>query len=100
VGEAEAEEFCKALGLNDTITKLEIYVAESHRERCSALWKALADALKSNCTVTHINLDGNRIGAEGAKALADALKRNCMVTHVDLGRNYRKGSKGVGKARR
>ena len=59
VGEAEAEEFCKvgppclegarlrksycqALGLNDTITKLEIKVAESHRARCSALWKARA----------------------------------------------------------
>ena len=59
VGKAEAEEFCKvgppcregaclrescfqALGLNDTITKLEIKVAESHQGigRCSALWKA------------------------------------------------------------
>ncbi|CAE7941950.1 NLRC3, partial [Symbiodinium necroappetens] len=85
VGEAEAEEFCKALGLNDTITKLEIRDAFAHRARCSALWKALADALKSNnCTVTHVNLESNDIGDEGAKALADALKSNCTVTHVNL----------------
>ncbi|CAE7649345.1 NLRC3 [Symbiodinium necroappetens] len=72
VGEAEAEEFCKALGLNDTIAKLEIH--------------ALADALKSNKTVTDISLDGNWIGHEGAKALADSLNsNNCTVTHVNLG---------------
>ena len=57
VGEAEAQEFCKvgppcregachrkscfqALGLNDTITKLEIRIAESHRGRCSALCRS------------------------------------------------------------
>ncbi|CAE7866096.1 NLRC3, partial [Symbiodinium microadriaticum] len=91
VGEAEAEEFCKALGLNDTITKLEIQVAQSHRNRCSALWKALANALKSNCSVTHIDLSdclaGNWIRDQGAKALADALKSNCTVTHVNLEHN-------------
>ncbi|CAE7882240.1 NLRC3, partial [Symbiodinium microadriaticum] len=83
VGEAEAE-FGKALGLNDTITKLEIQVARSHRNRCSALWKALANALKSNCTLTHVYFESNKIGDEGAKALADALKSNCTVTYVNL----------------
>ncbi|CAE7624998.1 NLRC3, partial [Symbiodinium necroappetens] len=37
---------------------------------------ALADALQSNKTVTDINLDGYKIGDEGAKALADALNSN------------------------
>ncbi|CAE7670685.1 Nlrc3, partial [Symbiodinium necroappetens] len=73
VGEAEAEEFCKALGLNDTITKLEI--------------RALADALKSNCTITHVNLYRNDIRGESAKALAHALNSNRTVIRVDLSGN-------------
>eukprot|EP00439_Symbiodinium_sp_Y106_P059479 s1829_g8.t1 len=85
VGEAEAKEFGKALALNDTITELEIKVAEPHRrDGYLALWKALADGLKSNRTVTHIDLGYNRIGVEGAKALADGLKSNRTVTHIDL----------------
>jgi len=111
VGEAEAEEFCKVglpcregaclrkscfqeLGLNDTITKLEIQVAESHQERCSALWEALADALKSNCTVTHVDLSNNWIRDECAKALADALKSNPTIIRIDLAGNAIRG-KGV-----
>ncbi|CAE7295795.1 NLRC3, partial [Symbiodinium sp. KB8] len=94
VGEAEAEEFCKELGLNDTITKLEIQVAESHQERCSALWEALADALKSNCTVTHVDLSNNWIRDECAKALADALKSNPTIIRIDLAGNAIRG-KGV-----
>jgi hypothetical protein len=47
---------------------------------------ALADALKTNTTVTYIDLDRNNIGA-GAVALADALKTNTTVTSIDLRNN-------------
>jgi len=36
--------------------------------------KALAEALKTNYTVTAIDLAYNQIGIEGARALAEALK--------------------------
>ncbi|CAE7483261.1 NLRC3, partial [Symbiodinium necroappetens] len=77
VGEAEAEEFCKALGLNDTITKLEI--------------QALAHALKSNRTVTHVDLSNNWIRDECTKALADALNLNPTVIRIDLADNEIRG---------
>ncbi|CAE7713668.1 NLRC3, partial [Symbiodinium microadriaticum] len=55
--------------------------------------KALADAVESNRTVT-VNLTGSQLGGKGAKALAAALKSNCTVTHVDLqGNNF--GDEGV-----
>jgi hypothetical protein len=43
----------------------------------------LADALKSNMTVTDIHLRSNEIGDEGASALADALITvNTSVTDI------------------
>ena len=36
----------------------------------------LADALKSNKTLTKLNLDGNYIGDTSATSLADALESN------------------------
>ena len=73
-----------------------------------SLCEALADALKCNRSVTHIDLGSNGIRDEGAKAgavqvflqlatstplfpseaLADALKCNRTVTHIDLGYNF------------
>ncbi|KAL0242426.1 hypothetical protein GEMRC1_004989 [Eukaryota sp. GEM-RC1] len=46
--------------------------------------RALAEALKVNTTVTSVVLRDNSIGDEGAKALAEALKVNVTVTSVDL----------------
>jgi hypothetical protein len=37
--------------------------------------------------VTHIYLNDNAIGDEGALAFADALKVNTSVTHINLNRN-------------
>ena len=46
---------------------------------------AVAEILKSNTSVTTVNLDGNKeIGDEGAKALAEALKVNATVGYLDL----------------
>ncbi|KAL0243286.1 hypothetical protein GEMRC1_005847 [Eukaryota sp. GEM-RC1] len=48
---------------------------------------ALAESLKVNASVTSVNLWNNSIGAEGARALADALKVNASVTNIDLSYN-------------
>ena len=45
----------------------------------------VAEILKSNTSVTRVNLRGNKeIGDEGAKALAEALKVNATVEALDL----------------
>ncbi|KAL0242653.1 hypothetical protein GEMRC1_005216 [Eukaryota sp. GEM-RC1] len=48
---------------------------------------ALSDALKVNISVAAINLRNNTIGDQGASALAEALKVNPSVTSVDLSYN-------------
>ncbi|KAL0239727.1 hypothetical protein GEMRC1_009835 [Eukaryota sp. GEM-RC1] len=55
---------------------------------------ALIELLKVNTTVTNLNLNGNRIGDEGARALAEVLKVNNTITSVDLGGN-RIGDEGA-----
>jgi len=45
---------------------------------------ALADALKTNTSVTTIILSNNNIGDAGAAALADTLKTNISVTEISL----------------
>ncbi|KAG9069785.1 hypothetical protein KI688_009110 [Linnemannia hyalina] len=49
--------------------------------------KALADALKANLTLTTLDLRSNSIGDNGAKALARALKTNSALTTLILGNN-------------
>ncbi|MBM94117.1 MAG: hypothetical protein CMF51_05145, partial [Legionellales bacterium] len=48
---------------------------------------ALAEALKTNATLTVLNLRDNNIGPEGAIALADALKINTTLTYLSLWNN-------------
>ncbi|KAG0014464.1 hypothetical protein BGZ82_001746 [Podila clonocystis] len=49
--------------------------------------QALAEALKTNSTLTTLNLSSNAIGENGAQALAEALKTNSTLTTLDLGFN-------------
>jgi Ran GTPase-activating protein (RanGAP) involved in mRNA processing and transport len=42
--------------------------------------QALAEALKSNSTLTTLDLAGNSIGSNGGQALAEALKSNSTLT--------------------
>jgi hypothetical protein len=49
--------------------------------------KALADALKSNTTLTSLYLDRQSIQDDGAKALADALKSNTALRTLRLDTN-------------
>ncbi|KAF9342284.1 hypothetical protein BGX26_007871, partial [Mortierella sp. AD094] len=47
----------------------------------------LAETLKTNSTLTTLNLGGNSIGPNGAKALSEALKTNSTLTTLNLGGN-------------
>ena len=50
--------------------------------------KRLADALKSNKTLTKLNLRDSYIGDTGAERLADALKSNKTLTKLNLRDSY------------
>ncbi|CAF1065560.1 unnamed protein product [Adineta steineri] len=44
----------------------------------------LADALRTNKTLTTLNLDWNEIGADGAQYIADILRHNTVTIHLFL----------------
>ncbi|CAE7347373.1 NLRC3 [Symbiodinium sp. KB8] len=98
VGRAEAGEFAKALAPNKAIRELEIRFPSRFRVQPEHgfLWEAIAEALRTNSTLTSINLRGNNIGDEGAEAIAEALKTNSTLTRIQLAFNSI-GSEG-GKA--
>jgi hypothetical protein len=50
--------------------------------------KALAEVLKTNTTLTKLNLSKNSIGNQGASAFAEALKTNTTLTTLDFSWNY------------
>ncbi|KAF9322929.1 hypothetical protein BG006_001946 [Podila minutissima] len=56
--------------------------------------QALAAALRTNSTLTILNLDQNLIGDSGAQALAAALRTNSTLTSLDL-RSIEIGFRGV-----
>ena len=45
---------------------------------------AIAQGLKSNQMLKKLNLSYNGFGTEGAVALAEALKINTTLTHLDI----------------
>ena len=49
---------------------------------------ALAELLKSNTTITDLNLNENNLKDVGAKAIAEALKVNTTLKVLDLSLNY------------
>ncbi|KAF9551518.1 hypothetical protein EC957_008187 [Mortierella hygrophila] len=49
--------------------------------------KAMAEVLKTNSTLTTLDLSNNSIGDDGAKAMAEALKTNSTLTTLDLFNN-------------
>ena len=68
-----------------TLTEIKLYRYFMDHSDEAAM--ALANALKVNLTVTHIDLKWNQISDEGAMALADAPKVNSTVTYINLGDN-------------
>ncbi|RDD47784.1 Glutamate-rich protein 3 [Trichoplax sp. H2] len=51
-------------------------------------WKAIADSLKVNSTITTLSLDYNRLGDEGAAIIADGIKHNKSISSIDLDSNH------------
>ncbi|CAF4568471.1 unnamed protein product, partial [Rotaria magnacalcarata] len=49
--------------------------------------KILADALKTNSTISDLDLSENNLTSECVKILADALKYNTTLKILDLSRN-------------
>mmetsp|Transcript_52842 Transcript_52842/g.115964 ORF Transcript_52842/g.115964 Transcript_52842/m.115964 type:complete len:472 (+) Transcript_52842:53-1468(+) len=49
--------------------------------------QAICDVLKTNKTITQLDLRNNKIEAEGGAALAEMLKGNSTVTHIDMSWN-------------
>ena len=49
-----------------------------------SLTTILADALRSNCTVTHLNLRRRSILSPGANEISQALQSNHTLTHINL----------------
>jgi Ran GTPase-activating protein (RanGAP) involved in mRNA processing and transport len=49
--------------------------------------QALTEALKTNTTLTSLDLSGNQLGDVGVQALAEALKTNTTLTRLNLGNN-------------
>ncbi len=49
--------------------------------------RAIAEALKMNCSLDAVNLYGNRIGEGGSRAIAKALNFNSSLQKIDLRNN-------------
>ena len=63
---------------------------------------ALARALRTNCSLTYLNLGYNAIGETGAAAIGEALQSNCNLTHLYLTKNKigDRGAEALAKALR
>ena len=57
------------------------------RNKHAHLTAILARALRSNCTLTHINLRRRAIRSPGASEIAKALQSNLTLTHLNLNGN-------------
>jgi len=77
----ELSDVVQRLGKNDTRLK---EVNLNNKSIGDEGAKALANALRTNSTVTVLNLGDNSIGDEGAKALSNALLTNSTLTELDL----------------
>ena len=65
---------------------IDLYLRDSGSVQNSGA-KQLAEVLKQNSTLKHIDLCGNNIGNEGAKAFAEALAINSTLKKLDLHNN-------------
>jgi hypothetical protein len=87
-GGCETEEQDVELGMALASSKCRVAVLDlSQNAIGDSGVSVLAEALKTNTSVTKINLYENEIGDSGAVALAVALKTNTSVTKIDLHEN-------------
>ena len=74
--------FSEYLSGSCTLTKLQIF--DSHKDRSRSRLNALAQALHTNCVLTHLDLGYNVIRDEIAVALGKALESNATLTYLYL----------------
>ena len=67
-----------------TLKTLDLLFAVRRMPTHFSLTTILANALRSNCTVTHLNLGCRSIFSPGAKEILQALQSNHTLTHVNL----------------
>ena len=66
---------------DNAITEIDVKGVEGCTlEACGGV--ILAHCLKSNSSVTVVDVSSNKLGVEGGKALADCLKSNTSITQV------------------
>ncbi|XP_067016243.1 protein NLRC3-like isoform X2 [Acropora muricata] len=74
--------FSEYLSGSCTLTKLQIF--DPFQDRSKRGLNALAQALHTNCVLTHLDLAYNDIGDETVVALGKALESNTSLTFLDL----------------
>ena len=74
--------FSEYLSGSCTLTKLQIF--DAFKDRSNRGLNALAQALHTNCVLTHLDLGYNDIRDEIAVALGKALESNATLTYLDL----------------
>jgi Ran GTPase-activating protein (RanGAP) involved in mRNA processing and transport len=82
IGVAGWESFSAALATNTSVESL--YMHQSLSDDGSVL---LFEALKSNMTLTKLDLKRNNVGQKGAAMLSEALECNTSLTTLDLSHN-------------
>jgi Ran GTPase-activating protein (RanGAP) involved in mRNA processing and transport len=93
IGDSGAEVLADALQSMPTLSELTL-TYNSIGNLGSASLGALLE--NENCHLVDIDLNGNKVGDEGAVALAQGIKSNTSLTHLDLRANVI-GDEGVGE---
>ena len=69
---------------NNGSSRITLYLSDSTEDKGD---QALSEALKTNSTLTALNLSHIKIGESEAQALSEALKTNSTLTTLDLSRS-------------
>jgi hypothetical protein len=78
----------ESLSENIAVRKLVLMGLDCFRlEKNLTAIKKIAEALKVNKSITHVDLSVNNAGIQGMSAIAEALKVNKSITHIGLSNN-------------
>ncbi|CAO3566686.1 unnamed protein product [Mortierella alpina] len=96
IGGNGAQELCKSIKNNSTLTALQLVGNSIGGNEA----RALSEALKTNSTLTTLDLTGNSIRDDGASALSQALKANTTLSTLVLAGNSIRddGARALSKA--
>jgi len=81
----DSDAFSKCFNINQTLTKLNLYNTGLRKSDCLIIANILK--MQSNCPLKSLNLCFNRIKDFGAISLAQALKTNSTLTEINVGYN-------------